>query len=105
MSIVKTGNGAGTWTWELDPRAGTAYAVLDSAGTLTLFRSMDTYSAGTGQTVTDIVGQEYTGQVYTGIETNTGTSYNSAPWYNQRTSIKLAKIADNQAIAPISCAG
>lgn len=102
MSTINAGNGAGTWKWEL---AGTAYAVLDSAGTLTLFRSASTYTAGTGQTVTDVMGNTYTGQVFTGIETNTGTSSSSARWYSKRTSVKLARIADDQVIAPKSCAG
>ena len=86
-------------------RAGTAYAVLDSAGTLTFFRSTTTYTAGTGKTVKDVMGKSYTGQIFTGVETNTSTSYTSAPWYSQRSSIKLAKIADGQVIAPKSCAG
>lgn len=81
-----------------------AYAVLDSEGTLTFFRSTNNYIAGTNQTVTDIKGNSYIGQVYTGIE-NTGATYTSAPWYNQRTSVKLARIADGQVIAPKSCAG
>jgi hypothetical protein len=58
---------------------GTAYAILDSEGTLTFFRSENEYAAGTDQTVTDVAGNSYTGQVYTGIETYEGTSYNSAP--------------------------
>ena len=103
VTTINAGNGVGTWTWELDPRAGTAYSVLDSAGTLTFFRSMNTYTAGTGQTVTDIMGNMYTGEVFTGVE-NTGTSYSSVPWYSKRTSVKLAKIADGQVIAPVSCA-
>ena len=107
VSTVNAGNGAGTWKWEINPqaRAGTAYAVLDSAGTLTLFRSTNTYTAGTGKTVTDVMGNTYTGQVYTGIETNTGINFSSARWFNQRSSVKLARIADGQVIAPKSCAG
>lgn len=51
-----------------DTLIGTAYAVLDSEGTLTFFRSENKYTAGEGQTVEDIEGNIYTGQVYTGIE-------------------------------------
>ena len=58
---------------------GSAYAVLDSEGTLTFFRSEDNYTAGADQTVTDIEGNNYTGQVYTGIETYAGTNYNAVP--------------------------
>lgn len=54
--------------------------------------------------MTDIKGNSYTGQVYTGVE-NTGTGPTSAPWFNQRTSVKLAKIADEQVLASKSCAG
>ena len=104
VTTVNAGNGAGTWKWELDSRAGTAYAVLDSVGTLTFFRSTNTYTAGTNKTVTDIMGNTYTGQVYTGVE-NTAVGYDSAPWYRQRSSVKLARIADGQIIAPRRCAG
>lgn len=49
-------------------------------------------------------GNNYTGQVFTGVETNTGTYVNSAPWYSQRSSVKLVRIAEGQVIAPKSCA-
>ena len=82
-----------------------AYAVLDANGTLTLFRSTNTYSAGTNQTVTDEAGNSYTGQVYTNIENQTGTNVDSAPWYAQRTSIKSVTIPSGQVIQPKNCAG
>jgi hypothetical protein len=47
---------------------GDAYAVLDSAGTLTFFRSTNSYTAGVNRTVTDVAGNSYTGQVYAGFE-------------------------------------
>lgn len=84
-------------------RAGTAYAVLDSAGTLTFFRSTNTYTAGTGKTVKDVTGKTYTGRVYTGVENTDAISPTASPWYSQRSSIKLVKIADGQVIAPKTC--
>ena len=59
---------------------GTAYAVLTDAGKLILFRSTETYTDGAGQTVTDIIGNTYTGQVYTGIETTNETDDSNSPW-------------------------
>ena len=56
------------------PTDGTAYAVLtdnsngQEAGELIFFRSENEYSDGSNQTVTDIMGNTYTGQVFTGIE-------------------------------------
>ena len=83
---------------------GTAYAVLTDDGELILFRSNVTYSAGPGKTVTDILGNSYTGRVYTGIET-TSKNNNTANclWYNERSSIKSVRIADGQKILPKNC--
>ena len=81
---------------------GTAYAVLTNSRELILFRSNDTYTEGAGQTVTDIKGNTYTGQVYTGIETTNTASTSNSKWYSQRTSIKSVRIADGQVIKPIN---
>ena len=83
---------------------GTAYAVLTSSGELIFFRSNNTYTAGTGKTVTDIKGNTYTGRVYTGIETTNTASTSNSKWYSQRTSIKSVRIADGQAIKPVNTA-
>ena len=87
-------------------REGTAYAVLDSAGVMTFFRSIDTYTytPAISKTVTDIMGNTYTGHVFSKVE-NTSTYYKDVPWYSWRADIKLAKIAEGQVIAPKSCAG
>ena len=67
-----------------DPMDGTAYAVLTDAGELILFRSNEIYTDGTGKTVKDIQGNEYTGQVYTAIETTNETDESNSKWYDQR---------------------
>ena len=101
VTTINAGNGAGIWEWELNPLAGTAYAVLDSNGLLTFFRSTNTYIAGAGQTVTDIAGNSYTGEVYTGFETaNPYSWYSSVPWSDQCSSIQSVAIANGQVIKP-----
>ena len=87
-----------------DSTDGTAYAVLTDARELILFRSTETYTAGAGQTVTDINGDSYTGQVYTGIETrNIDGSTSNSPWYGQKASIKSVREANGQTIKPVNC--
>ena len=98
VTTINAGNGAGTWEWELK---GSAYAVLDANGLLTFFRSTNSYSAGANQTVTDIAGNSYTGQVYTGFEmANPYTYASEVPWYSQRLSIQGVTIANDQVIKP-----
>lgn len=55
-----------------------AYAVLDSEGMLTFFRSESRYTAGENQTVTDIMGNTYIGEVFVGVE-NTEVTKASVP--------------------------
>ena len=69
---------------------GTAYAVLTDAGELIFFRSNDTYSDSAGQTVTDIMGNTYTGRVYTGIETTDSIDESNSKWYDQKNQLKLS---------------
>ena len=84
-------------------REGTAYAVITN-GELVFFRSTDTYQYNKiYQTMTDIMGNSYTGQIYTNVE-NTGSSSADVPWNKDCTSIKAVRIADGQVIAPTSCA-
>ena len=85
------------------PTNGTAYAVLTDDGELILFRSNNSYSDGTGQTVTDLNGDSYTGQVYTGIETTNTNDTNNSKWYNERTSVLSVRVAANQTIQPVNC--
>lgn len=90
--------------YQIEPAKSAAYAVLDSEGVLTLFRSMNEYVAGADQTVTDVDDNEYTGQIYINIEKlNSAASY-AAAWDKQCASIKTVRIADNQTIKPISTA-
>lgn len=91
---------------EIDPLAGTAYAILTNDHEFILFRSTESYTAGTGKTVMDIAGNTYTGQLYTGIETyDPGTgyvSYSNSPWYSQKSSIYSVRVAPGQTIRPIN---
>lgn len=79
-----------------------AYAVLDANGVLTFFRSENEYSAGTGQTVTDVDGNTYTGEVFTGIETETGTTAASVPWDARRSAITKVVSMPSQPIVPLT---
>lgn len=79
-----------------------AYAVLDANGILTFFRSPNQYTAGTGQTVVDIDGNTYTGEVFTGLETLSAASDSDIPWYSKRNSIVEVKCVKGQTIKPIS---
>lgn len=79
-----------------------AYAVLDGLGVLTFFRSTNTYNAGAGQTVVDMDGNTYTGEVFTGIETLVATSDSQIPWYSKRASITQVKCVSGQTIKPIN---
>ena len=81
--------------------AGTAYAVLDADGNLTVFRSTYTYpnsnSSNPSQTVTDIMGNTYTGYIYADIE-NRSTTFNVY-------SMKTFKVAEGQAVRPNAITG
>ena len=92
---------AGTWVWEMMPPA--AYAILQDNGELVLFRADAGLTAGTGKTVTDVSGNTYTGQLYTGIETTNFNNSSNCKWIDQRSSIKSVRVAEGQVIKPISC--
>ena len=80
---------------------GTAYAIYNSdTNTLTFFRANETYTSS-DTFATDIMGNVYTGTIYTGIEDYTTVP---APWEDVKANIKKVVIADNQYIAPRSCA-
>ena len=81
-----------------------AYAILDSNGILTFFRSENTYSTGADQTVTDIEGNEYTGTLYANIENLEASSSSNIPWYSVRSNITTVTFAEDQIIQPISTA-
>ena len=83
-------------------REGEAYAVLTDAGELVFFRSEEKYKNRHRASVRDVLGNEYEGVVFAGVE-NTEKFYNFAPWYKQRSRVKSARIADGQVIAPVSC--
>ena len=79
---------------------GTAYAVYNEAdNTLTFFRANETYTSS-DTSATDIMGNTYTGTIYTGIEDYTTAP---APWDDVKANIEKIVIADNQYIAPKSC--
>ncbi|MGI6590391.1 MAG: BspA family leucine-rich repeat surface protein [Eggerthellaceae bacterium] len=59
---------------------GTAYAVLDSDGTLTLIRSNETVKNGSEGSITDCEGNTYTGTIYTGFEDRTSFDSYGQPW-------------------------
>ena len=79
---------------------GYAYAVLDSEGTLTFFRSLYSYDNGTEGTFADIENNEYTGTVYAGFEHTGGTYVYAQPWYSRSADIKEAVFLENQIIQP-----
>lgn len=57
-----------------------AYAVLDNNGTMTFIRSYETKETGENQTIEDIAGNTYTGDVYAGVEELAALGYNNMPW-------------------------
>ncbi len=77
-----------------------AYAVLTSNGDLVFFRSDNTYSSSSSQTIT-INGQTYSGTVYTEFETET----NTVPWSTRKESIKKVYVASGHMIQPVSMSG
>ena len=79
---------------------GTAYAVLTDAGELIFFRSNDRYSAGAGQTVTDINGRCYAGRIYTDFERTRIYNLFGVKWYKESDLIISVRVADGQLIKP-----
>ena len=68
-----------------------AYAVLTDSGELIFFNSTETYEAGAGQTVSDVDGNEYTGEVFTGIQTSTSP-------FKGNTAIRSVRVANGQKV-------
>jgi|GEM_PF-6710459 len=82
-----------------DMLEGNAYAVLTDDGELIFLRS----ETGPGDgSITDIRGVTHTGKIYTVDETAQPYMTNDIPWYADRGSITSVKVADGQAIKPVS---
>lgn len=106
-AVMEKAFGSIEWFVQADPDgliASRAYAVLDSDGKLTLFRSCGNYCDGEDQSVTDIMGNVYHGRIYSGVE-ESGDMEWSAPWYEQRDLIRSFDIVDGQTIIPKNTAG
>ena len=86
-----------------NPTDGKAYAVLTDEGELILFRSETEYSDGVGQTVTDIMGNTYTGQIWGSIETTNETDSSNSKWSGQKGSVESVRVASGQTIKPVNC--
>lgn len=82
-------------------RASDAYAVLTDAGELVFFRSEESYETGKIARVHDVMDVEHEGVVFAGVETEQWSIDNLPDWYF--TTFSYARIADGQAIAPVSC--
>ena len=82
-------------------REGEAYAVLTDGGELVFFRSEETYEDGEVARARDVLGNEYEGEVYSGIETKQWSLDVRPGWHGKH--IKSVRIAEGQAIAPKSC--
>ena len=87
-------------TDDVSPTDGTAFAVLTEEGDLIFFRSFEDYENGSNKTVKDIYGNQYTGVVYSGIETSIFYFETDVPWYSKREDIKKSYVASNQTIQP-----
>ncbi len=70
---------------------GTAYAVLTEEGELIFFRSEETYEAGPDQTVKDINGTEYAGEVFVNVE-----NYDKP--FMGKASIRKVRVANGQSV-------
>ena len=70
-----------------------AYAVLDDQGNFTFFRSPETYTNNTTGTFTDVEGNEYTGRIFSDVETRVGWS----SYYD-----KIKNVSFKQLIQPTS---
>ncbi|MBQ6559716.1 MAG: BspA family leucine-rich repeat surface protein, partial [Erysipelotrichaceae bacterium] len=78
---------------------GEAYAVIDSSGNMTFFRSNETYENGEISQVT-INGETIEGKIYSGVETMTVEKPGDVPWSGDAESIKTVKVATNHVIKP-----
>ena len=86
---------------------GYAYAVLNGEGELIFFRSEQTYTDKSTGNFNDIYGNEYSGIIYSGIESfgQDGTPvYENIPWHDNAGSVKSVRVADGQSIQPTSMA-
>lgn len=81
---------------------GQAYAILDSEGTLTFFRSYNEYTAGEGQTAVDVNHNFYAGELFTGIEAMTS---GDPPWTSTKEAINKVACVSTQAIKPLTLNG
>ena len=75
---------------------GYAYAVLTDDGDLVFFRSTELYTAGTGKTVTDVMGYTYTGTLYCDVECATNQFLTT----KDRAKVKNGYVAPGQTIKP-----
>ncbi|MBR3384436.1 MAG: BspA family leucine-rich repeat surface protein [Atopobiaceae bacterium] len=81
-----------------------AYAVLTDDGRLVFLQSTEEHQAGPSQTVTDVAGATWSGEVYTGIE---GASYalpSDVPWHARSAEVSSFSVADGSTVRPTSCA-
>ena len=95
-------NWAGEWR-----RIGKPYAVFTEEGKLVFFRSTNTYAYDNLKpigTYSDLNGTEYTGHIYTGIETLTAASDNYVPWNPNRDAVTEVVFAEGQEVKPVSLA-
>ena len=85
------------WAGKWDNK-GYAYAVLAENGDLVFFRSWDSYMAGNNRTVTDIMGNTYSGKLYVDYEDSTMSFLSD----DDRTAVKTVYVAQGQTIKPYS---
>ncbi|MBE6126070.1 MAG: BspA family leucine-rich repeat surface protein [Erysipelotrichaceae bacterium] len=79
-----------------------AYGIIQDNGDFVFFRSNNEYDDKQVATVIDITGKEYTGTVYTDIESTMYKDYYKTPWYDNCSKVKKAYVAEGSEIYPIS---
>ena len=84
---------------------GSAYAVLEGDGTLTLFRSDEKYAEGTTCLTRDVLGTERRGITWECPEGPVSRNDPLPGWLSHKQEIRNVRVADGQAIWPVSCAG
>ena len=104
---LELANGTYSGSSQYSPTGGVAYAVLTSEGDLIFFRSFEEYENGKEYTVKDIKNEQFTGKVYTGIETVEYNYFDSVnvPWSEDASKIKHAYVSEGQTIKPLSLNG
>lgn len=78
---------------------GEAYAVLNSAGKFTFFRSENNYDNNTTGTFTDIDGNSYSGRVFSDFESLSANGENNVQWLDYRRDIRTVTMA--QSVFPV----